>query len=142
MAIYSLGSRSSNFTVNQACWELRTTSSMRAVVLQVEFFIATGTAVSIGLGRPAAIGVTPTSPVTVLQEDSAAQNGNSQVALAWGTSPTAPSNYLRRWNGPATVGAGIIWTFPRGLVVPVSSSIVIFNITTNVAADINVVLDE
>lgn len=142
MAIYSLGSRTSNLTITQACWELRTTASVRAVVLEIHFFMATGTAVSIGVGRPAAIGVTPTSPVTVLAEDAGAPAGNTQVALAWATSPTAPTSFLRRWNGPATIGAGIIFTFPRGLIVPLSSSLVIWNITANVAADVNVVLDE
>jgi hypothetical protein len=62
--------------------------------------------------------------------------------MAWGTAPTAPTNFLRRVTLPATIGAGIIWTFPRGLVIPVSSSIVIWNIGTNSVADIWIVIDE
>jgi hypothetical protein len=37
---------------------------------------------------------------------------------------------------------GIVWTFPRGLVIPISSSLVIWNITTTVACDVNCVIDE
>ena len=48
----------------------------------------------------------------------------------------------RRWNSAATIGVGIIWTFPRGLIVPVSASLVVFNITTVVACDANIAIDE
>ena len=141
MAIYSLGQRTTNFTITQACWELRSTASVRAVVLEIGFILATATAVSIGLGRPAAQGITPVN-VTFLAEDFNAPAGNTVASLSWGTSPTAPTNFFRRWNSPATVGAGIVWTFPRGLIVPVSASLVLWNITTNVAADVWCVVDE
>jgi hypothetical protein len=36
----------------------------------------------------------------------------------------------------------VIFTFPRGFVIPVSSSAVVWNITTAVACDINVIIDE
>jgi hypothetical protein len=62
--------------------------------------------------------------------------------LTWGTSPTAPANYLRRWNSAATVGVGIVWTFPRGVIIPVSASFVTFNITAAVAMDVNIAIDE
>lgn len=141
MAIYSLAQRTTNLTITQACWELRTTASVRAVVLEIGFIMATGTATSIGLGRPAAQGVTPVN-VTFLAEDGNGPAGNTVASLSWATSPTVPANFLRRWNGPATIGAGIVWTFPRGLIVPVSSSLVIWNITANVAADVWCVVDE
>lgn len=141
MAIYSLAQRTTNFTVTAACWELRTAAGTRAVVLEIGFIQATATAVSIGLGRPAAQGVTPAN-VLFQAEDASAPAANTNASLSWGTSPTAPAQFLRRWNGPATIGAGIVWQFPRGLIVPVSGSLVIWNITTNVAADVWCVIDE
>jgi hypothetical protein len=72
-----------------------------------------------------------------------------QVALAWNTSPTAPLVYMRRWNSTNIVGVGVVWTFPRGLVIPpqgntlnVASSIVVWNVSTGVASDLYVVADE
>ena len=64
------------------------------------------------------------------------------MSASWGTSPTAPAGYHRRWNAAATIGVGIIWTFPRGLIVPVSASLVVFNITAVVACDANIAIDE
>jgi hypothetical protein len=141
MSISSLALRTTNFTSSQACWELRTASSSRPKVLEISIIQATATAQSIGLGRPQAIGITPVN--VLFQADDPGDAASVQNAsLSWGTSPTVPLIFHRRWNSAATVGVGIVWTFPRGLVVPVSSSIVLWNITTTVAADVNCALDE
>ena len=141
MAIYSLSQRTTNFTSAQACWELRTAASDRVVVLEIGFNTNTATAQTIGLGRPAAQGITPVN-VLFQAEDSASPASVTNASLSWGTSPTVPAQFLRRVSLPATAGAGIIWTFPRGLIVPVSASLVLWNITTSVAADVWVVIDE
>ena len=49
---------------------------------------------------------------------------------------------MRRLATPATIGAGIIWTFPRGYYLAPSASLVIFNITATVACDCWIVIDE
>lgn len=141
MAIYSLAQRTTTFTSAQACWELRTTSTDRVVVLEIGFNTNTATAQTIGLGRPAAQGVTPVN-VTFLAEDFASPAATTVASLSWATSPTVPANFFRRVSLPASAGAGIIWTFPRGLIVPVSASLVLWNITTSVAADVWCVIDE
>jgi hypothetical protein len=110
--------------------------------MEIGLFLAAATASTFGLGRPQAIGVTPTSPVTVLQEDPGDPAGTVQTALAWGTAPTVPLQFFRRISLPATIGTGVIWTFPRGLVIPISSSLVVWNITATGVADIYVVIDE
>jgi hypothetical protein len=46
-------------------------------------------------------------------------------ANAWTTAPTA-GTALRRMVLPATIGAGVIWTFPNGLVLPTSSFFVVW----------------
>jgi hypothetical protein len=105
--------------------------------MELGFFLAAGTASTYGLGRPAAIGDTPTTPVDFLQQDPAEVLAANAVlsAIAWGTGPTAPTAFLRRISLPATVGTGVIWTFPEGLVIPVSGSIVLWNLGTNGVVD-------
>ena len=108
-------------------------------MLELSFIQATGTAQSIGLGRPQAIGVTPVN--VLFQTDDPGDPASAQNAsLSWVTSPTVPLIFMRRWNSAATVGVGIVWTFPRGLVIPISSSLVIWNITAT--SDVNCALDE
>ena len=142
MAIYSIGVRTSGVALSTAGWELRTGSSDRAYLLELGISLAAATASTFGLGRPAAIGVTPTSPVTLLAEDSSAPAGTVQSALAWATGPTAPANFFRRISLPATIGSGVIWTFPKGLLIPVNSSLVVWNLAANGVADMYAVIDE
>lgn len=144
MAYYSLGVRTSGVTSATAAWEIRTSANVRARVMEIGIFLAAATASTYAIGRPAAIGVTPTSPVDFIPEDFAdvTVSGQVQSALAWSTGPTVPTNFLRRISLPATVGTGIIWTFPKGLVIPVSSSIVLWNAALNGVVDAYAVIDE
>lgn len=143
MAIASLSVRTTGVTAATAAWEIRTDANTRAVLLELGLTLNAATASVFGLGRPQAIGITPTSPVDFLPEDPAfAFAANTMLsALAWATGPTVPLNFFRRWSGPATIGSGIIWTFPRGLNIPVSSSIVLWNIATGSVVDVYAVLD-
>ena len=41
----------------------------------------------------------------------------------------APASYLRRFGIPATLGAGVIWSFPQGLIIPSGpAELVVWNI--------------
>jgi len=142
MAIYSLGVRTTGAASATAAWEIRTASTDRAYILEIGIFLAAATASTYAVGRPGAIGVTPTSPVTVLAEDPGNPAGTVQSALAWGTAPTVPVNFFRRISFPATIGTGVIWTFPKGLLIAVSSSVVLWNLATNGVVDAYVVVDE
>jgi hypothetical protein len=139
---YSLGVRTSGVTSATAAWEIRTSSAVRAFIKEIGIFLAAATASTYGLGRPGAIGVTPTSPVSLLAEDNSAAAA-SQSALAWGTGPTVPTNFFRRIGFPATIGSGVIWTFGEpGLLIPVSNSIVLWNLATNGVVDAYAVIEE
>jgi hypothetical protein len=130
--ILSLGQRTSAVGNPGTVWTILTGSTPgRARVFEVGIFLAAAVAASFGLGRPAAVGVTPTTPVDFLPEDpnDVLATGVVQGALAWGTAPTAPANFFRRISLPATIGTGVIWTFPKGLVIPVSGNLVIYNIS-------------
>ena len=120
---------------------MRTAAGARAKVLELSIIQATGTAQSIGLGRPQAIGVTPVN-VLFQADDPGDPASVTNASLSWATSPTVPLIYHRRWNSAATIGVGIVWTFPRGLIVPISSALVLWNITTTVACDVNCAIDE
>ena len=141
MSISSIGLRTTNFTTTQASWELRSPAGVRPKVLEISIIQATATAQSLGLGRPQAQGVTPVN-VLFQQDDPNDPASVMNASLSWATSPTVPLIFHRRWNSAATIGVGIVWTFPRGLVLPVSASLVLWNITTAVACDVNCVLDE
>lgn len=142
MAIGSIAIRTSNLTISQASAEIRSTAAVSPKLLELSLVQVTGTAQSLGLGRPAAIGVTPGTVSTFQRDYPNDPPCVTTIAASWTTSPTAPTSYFRRWNSAATIGVGVLWTFPRGLQIPVSSGLVLFNITTALACDLNCVIDE
>jgi hypothetical protein len=106
--------------VSNSClgW-LRSTTGKDIRVWEVAAYMSGGTAAAtdVGLGRPAAISVTPTT-VVPQPEDTSSATATCTGQVAASTKPTVPTLFLRRFGIPATVGAGIIWTFPYGIVVP------------------------
>ena len=142
MSLASLALRTSNVTIANANWELRTTAGVKARILELSIIQVTGTASSYGFGRPAAQGITPGTTSTFQRDESNDPVCVTTASLTWGTSPTAPTNYHRRTNTAATIGVGIIYTARYGIVIPVSASFVVFNITATVALDVNCALDE
>lgn len=94
-----------------------------------------GVAAEIGIGQPAAIGITPATLQTVQAtntQDTIA--GNTTVAKTWGTAPTAPTTFRRRAQLQAVAGAGAIWTWNPGEFVMWSgaaiSTVVLWQIST------------
>ncbi len=140
--IASLSQRTSSGASATAAWEIRTAATLRARILEMGISISAATASVFGVGRPQAIGVTPTSPQTFLQEDPNEPTPLATAAVAWGTGPTVPLNFFRRLSTPATIGSGVIWTYPRGLFVAVSSSMVVWVLATSSVADMWAVEDE
>jgi len=143
MAIYSLSQRTTATAAASASWEVRSTAANKPKVMEVGISQVTAVAGSYGLGRPGAIGITPTSPQTFLDEaDGGGPAGNTTAAVAWGTGPTVPTNFFRRITCVAGIGAGVIWTFPRGLALPISGSIVVWIVATAPVCDVWAVVDE
>jgi hypothetical protein len=129
-ATYAVAERSASLTAAGRFGELRTAATDKLYVREIGVSVGVaGAAPTIGIIRPLAIGVTPTTPKTGQAEDPSSPAGTGQSAVAWTTAPTLPATpvYIRRVGLPATVGAGWIWTWNPGeeLVVPVSSSILI-----------------
>lgn len=143
MALASAAVRTTNVTVSTSTLEIFTSASGGYRLLELGITINAATATVFGFGKPAAIGVTPAGGGGMLFEDQGnSSSPTSNTALSWATAPTSPSPFQRRVSLPATIGAGIIWTFPRGYNCLKSNSLTVFNITASSAADIWVVIDE
>jgi hypothetical protein len=98
-----------------------------------------------GLGRPAAIGVAPVTSTYALDEvDNTGINALANIAVAWGTAPTVPANFFRRATVNNVIGAGMMWVFPRGILINISTSVVLWIILTNTPAQVDIwcVVDE
>jgi hypothetical protein len=132
---FSLDTKTTVTTTGAAAAELRAGSTSRAYVFEMGIFLGAATASVYRIGRPAANGVTPTSPVIGLPEDPADAAPTAASAVAWGTAPTAPTNFFRSISLPATIGAGVIWTWAEGqeLVIPAAGTIVLWNAQANSA---------
>jgi len=140
MTIQSQAARTSGLTIANANFGIYPPATVRAALLEYSMVQATGTAQSIGLGRPATLGTT-SGPVLFQQDDPGDPASVVNGHITWSAQPTAPTIFHRRWNSAATIGVGIIWTFPRGLVIAASGAIVGWNITAAVAMDVNAVID-
>jgi hypothetical protein len=143
--IYSIADQVTQGGNGSCLWEIRTASSDMARLVELGSSNAidiTPSAVSYGLGRPAARGVTPTTPLTMLAEDEAGPAGTVQTAQAWGTAPTAPANFFRRYRNFHFNSYDFL--FPQGLVIKVSASFVIWTLTggTATAQQVYAVVDE
>lgn len=140
MARYELGIRTTVTTIAAAAAEFRSASGNIVKLRELGITLGAATASTYGFGRPAAIGVTPTSPITVLPTNPSETAGTATTAIAWGTGPTVPANFFKRIALPATIGAGIIWTWDAAVFIigpgnaaAAVASIVIWNITANSA---------
>ena len=143
MAIFAMSQRTISTTAATACWEIRSSSTVKPKIMELGLTQVTAVAGVFGLGRPAAIGITPTSPQTFVDEgDGNGGTATATAAVAWATPPTVPTNFNRRIACPATIGAGVIWTFPRGLGLPVSNSVVVWVIATAPVCDVYAAEDE
>ena len=141
MSISSIGMRTTNGTITQASIQVLTPATIRAKILEISYIQSVATAQSIGLGRPQAIGVTPVN-VLFQADDPGDPASVVNASLSWATSPTVPLVFHRRWNSAATLGVGIVWSFPRGYVIPISAAVVVWNITAGQVSDVNITLDE
>jgi hypothetical protein len=111
-------------------------------VKEIGIAIVNATASTFALGRPAAIGITPTSPVALLSPRSVYEAAKTKLAVAWGTGPTIPAAFFRQCSLPATAGAERIWELGYGISVPASGSLILWTLTTVSIADVYFVIEE
>lgn len=100
------------------------------------FIAATAVAADLMLARYGTRGTQSTTIVGQAQ-DPADVAATATVDSAWSASaPTVPSTTLRRINLPATVGAGVIWTWPpsgnsKGLKVAAAAGLQVWTATAS-----------
>lgn len=140
MTIQSNAGRTAGVTIANANFGIYNPATVRAALLEYGMIQAAATAQSLGLGRPAAIG-TPTVPILFQQDDPADPASVVNAHLTWSAQPTVPAIFHRRWNSQALIGVGVIWTFPRGLIIAASGALVGWNITAAAAMDVNAIVD-
>ncbi len=143
MTIASIGRRTTNVTDTQSMIEVIAPADRDVTILEIEIIATAATASAFGLGVPQAAGVTPTTPVAFQRNGKSTDpTPTATTALAWGTPPTAPAAYMRRGTMTNLVGQRLLWQFPNGIRVPAGTTLVIANIGTTVACDVNIVIDE
>lgn len=139
MSIYRLAQTGTTTTSGNAAADVAspTASGIRPRLMEYGLFLGAATASSFSLRRGTTLG-TRTTPVALLPEDPAdvALAGVMLVdaAVAFTVEPLEISGKLASIALPATVGTGIIWTFPRGLTIANLLSVVIVHDATNAAS--------
>jgi len=146
MALFGIGQRSVTTTIATAAWEIRAVATNKPRLFELGFSQNTAPAAvtTYGFGRPSSAGVNPTVTTALVPDsDASAQASLTSVATAWGTAPGVPSNFNRRIScTTASLGTGVIWTFPRGFDIGAGSSLVLWLITAGVLLDMWAKVDE
>ena len=131
-----------NTTGSEACLEIIGPSANRISLIEsIDITLATAVATTLLVGRPTAIGVTPTSPVPLWPLDNG-DNSLATLALAWANTPTTPVNLFNRVTLPATIGSRIVLTYPDGVALRNGQTFVLFNVGTIGILDVAVTLIE
>jgi hypothetical protein len=142
MAIYSLSLNTTVTTTGASAQDIIASAANSPRVMEIAANLGAATSSTYGIGRA---GNTPvqTSTTTLQAENPSDPAGQTKAAVTWSSAPTVPAAFFRRITLPATIGAGIIWTFPRGLVLAASAALEFWNLAVN-SANTNVwwVVDE
>ncbi len=129
MARYSVGWSKAAPATGTFVSQLRTSSTKDLRLWEVGCFASSAVSLSVGLIRSLTLGTTPTTVVPQAEDSSTGTTAATVCdTVIAGTQPTITANtYFKKAVLPGTIGAGIIWTFPDGLVVPVSAGIMLWN---------------
>lgn len=130
MARYEIGVSKSQVAATGMICQLRAGTTRDLRVYEIGVFASTATSGDIALVRPTGIGGIFTSSSVGAALDTASIAGTAVVDTGASTQPTIGTNYMRRMTLPASIGAGVIWTFPGGITVPTSGSLAIWQVST------------
>lgn len=143
MAIYSLAQRTTVTTIAAASHAFLAPATNKPALMEWGYFNGAATACVVGLGRSANT-PTLTGGVAFLAEEFNAPTGLTQGAVAFGTAPTVPTQFFRRFSLAALIGAAVVYTFPNGIwLPPAGQAMVAWNITaTSAVVDLHAVVSE
>ena len=130
-------------TTNTPAFEIIAGATRGLRLWEMELSLAAATASTYSLGRPAAKGVNPTTPLALLSEQFGdATEGQARIAGAWGTPPTIPARFIRQVAFPATISSSRLWEFKEGLWIPAGATLVLWNSATNGVIDVSIIVSE
>lgn len=122
MSRYSVGFSKTTLAAAGPICDIRTAAAKDIRVWEIWVTSETAVAGIIGLVRSTNAGTTPGGDqVAVVEDYSNPRAVASHVYTTYATEPTQNAVYLRRAALAASVGSGVIWTFPEGIVVPSST---------------------
>lgn len=137
MALYRLAQNSVVTTSGNVAADMAVSTGLRPRLVEWDLFLGAATASTFSLRRTTALG-TRTTPAALVGEDPGdpALTGITLVdmAVAFSVEPTESATKLTSIGLPATIGTGVIWTFPRGLSLAISLSLAIVCDATNAAS--------
>lgn len=105
-------------------------------ITEIGISLVTAVASRLELIRALAVSITPTGNIPLKNTKPGAPNSGSTIVTGWTTAPTVTANtHLRKVSLPATIGAGVVWTWPadRPLEVGLGSAIAEVLIANEVA---------
>lgn len=111
------------------CFDIRTSSTVEAKILEIGITIGGTSNSEIGLIRSNTVGTASTS-VNGEKTDVASIASATVIGTAWSSAPTISGTpYIRQAYIGGTVGNGFIWTWSdrAPLIVPVSASVLVWN---------------
>ena len=139
MPIYRLAQTSTSTTSGNAAADVATptASGVKPRLMEYGLFLGAATASTFSLRRTTALG-TRTTPTALIPEDpdDIALTGTTLVdqAVAFSAEPTEAATKLASIGFPATIGVGVIWTFPRGIKIAAQLSLAVIHDATNAAS--------
>jgi hypothetical protein len=121
-------------TSGNAAADMACSTGVRPKLMEWDLFLGAATASTFSLRRTSAVG-TRTTPTALVPEEPGepALTGINLVdmAVAFSAEPTELTVKLTSIGLPATIGTGVIWTFPRGMTLANSLSFAIICDGTN-----------
>jgi len=144
MTLYAMGVAKAAPTTGTGICMIRPASATPCYVQEIGVFCETAVATSVGLVRSATTGTPSTSALVQAQ---VIGTGQTNIDTAWSAAATVATVYMRQIVLPATIGAGIIWTFgPKDLLVQngATTQLMLWNFGagTGAALRLYVVVDE
>jgi len=120
-------------SANAASFELIGSSNDRMYLWEIVLTLesAPGAISTFGLCAPTARGGGPIYLTSQNEVAWSKADTDPSSVVAWGTAPTYPpgGKFFRTASLDNVVGESVVWQFPRGLVVPSTLSLVLWNIT-------------
>jgi hypothetical protein len=125
MARYSVAFQKVTGAAAGIICDFRTPAAADMRIFEIGVSAETAVSGTIGLVRATGAGTTPGADQVAVGEDPQTATVTQHVYTTYATEPTQATVYLRRFVLPATTGAGVIWTFPVGIVVPAASGLLL-----------------